>query len=65
MLVLTRRVDELIKIGDNITVHILGISNSQVKIGFSAPREIEITRDNCKTDKFKKPIIEEESKGNI
>lgn len=44
MLVLTRKVKESIVINENIEVVILGIEGDQVKIGFNAPRNIEILR---------------------
>ena len=44
MLVLTRRLEEKIKIGDNIIVSILDIEGGAVKIGIEAPKEIQILR---------------------
>ena len=44
MLVLTRRAEEKIKIGDNIIVSILSVDGSVVKIGIDAPKEVTILR---------------------
>lgn len=45
MLVLTRAKKDSVLIGDNISVTILGISRGQVKLGFKAPNEFDIVRD--------------------
>lgn len=44
MLVLTRKVDESITIGNHITVTVLGIRGGQVRIGINAPRETPVNR---------------------
>jgi carbon storage regulator len=45
VLVLTRKVDEKIMIGDDITVVVVDIRGDQVKIGISAPRHIPVHRE--------------------
>ena len=44
MLVLTRRKDEAIAIGDSIMITVLEVDGDRVKIGISAPRETPILR---------------------
>ncbi|WP_312170518.1 carbon storage regulator CsrA [Microbacterium sp.] len=44
MLVLTRRANESIVIGDDITVTILAVTPGGVRIGIDAPRETRIHR---------------------
>jgi carbon storage regulator CsrA len=45
MLVLTRKIDESIVIGDNIVVKVIAIENGNVKLGIEAPKEVAIIRD--------------------
>lgn len=45
MLVLTRKKDEIIRIGDNTKLIILDITHKQVRIGVIAPTEIEVHRE--------------------
>ncbi len=44
MLVLTRKKDESIIIGDEIAVMVLGIEGDQVRLGITAPRDIAVHR---------------------
>ncbi|HOE67516.1 MAG TPA: carbon storage regulator CsrA [Candidatus Hydrogenedentes bacterium] len=44
MLVLTRKENESIMIGDNIEVKVLDVKESQVKLGIVAPRAVTVHR---------------------
>lgn len=45
MLVLSRKVDQKIKIGDDIEITIIDVSGDMVKIGIEAPRDVRILRN--------------------
>ena len=45
MLILTRRVGESIKIGDKVTITVLGVKGNQVRIGVDAPRDVAVHRE--------------------
>lgn len=44
MLVLTRKPNESIKIGDDIELSVIEIDGDQVKLGINAPKYVEIHR---------------------
>jgi carbon storage regulator len=56
MLVISRRIGERIKIGDDIEILIVDINKSQVKLGIEAPKEVPILREE---------LLEEIKKQNI
>jgi len=45
MLVLSGKKNERFMIGDDVVVQVLGINGGQVRLGFDAPREIPIHRE--------------------
>ena len=45
MLILSRNVGEVIRIGDEITVVVLGVKGSQVRLGIGAPSHVEVHRE--------------------
>ena len=44
MLILSRKKDDWIIIGDNIRIVVVGISGDKVRIGFDAPKDVPIHR---------------------
>jgi carbon storage regulator len=44
MLILTRRINEVVIINDNIKVTVLGVQGQQIKLGFEAPNEVSVHR---------------------
>ena len=45
MLILTRRVGEIIRINDNISGQVLSVSGQQVKLGVVVPETVAVHRD--------------------
>lgn len=45
MLVLSRKLDESIIIGDNIVVTVVNIDRNQIRLGIQAPRDIPVHRE--------------------
>ena len=44
MLILTRRVGEILMVGDEVTVTVLGVKGNQVRIGVNAPKNVAVHR---------------------
>lgn len=45
MLLLTRKVGEKLRIGDDVTVSVLGVKGGQIRIGIDAPRHVKVNRE--------------------
>ncbi len=45
MLILTRRVGETVRIGDDVSITVLGVKGNQVRLGIDAPREVAVHRE--------------------
>jgi len=52
MLVLTRKSGEELRIGDDIIVTVVRLQGNRVQIGISAPRSVEIRRQECQPLEF-------------
>lgn len=48
MLVLSRRVGQAIRIGDNVDVVVTKIGRDKITLGIEAPRHVVVLRDNAK-----------------
>jgi len=45
MLILTRRIGEKLRIGDEIAVTVLGVKGNQVRLGVDAPKDVAVHRE--------------------
>ena len=45
MLIITRRINEILIINNDIKIKILGIKGKQIRIGIDAPKEITVNRE--------------------
>jgi len=45
MLVLTRKLGEVIRVGESVTVRVLEVKGNQVRLGVDAPADVRIYRE--------------------
>ena len=45
VLILTRRLNETVMIGEDVTVTVLGVKGDQVRLGFNAPKDVAVHRE--------------------
>ena len=50
MLVLSRKVQQTIKVGDSVTIHVVKVGGNRVKVGIEAPEDVEILRGELPRD---------------
>ncbi|HET9394556.1 MAG TPA: carbon storage regulator CsrA [Nitrospiraceae bacterium] len=58
MLILTRRPQETIRVGDDITITILGVEGNKVRIGIAAPRTVVVDRQEVYERKQREQEVE-------
>ncbi|TLD85143.1 carbon storage regulator [Helicobacter sp. MIT 11-5569] len=59
MLILSRKENESITVGDSIKIKVIGIEKGSVKLGFEAPPELLILREELKI------AVQEENKKSL
>ena len=64
MLILSRRTDESIVIGDDVTITILSVKGKQVRIGITAPSDVSVHREEI-YERIQSGDSETESKGEV
>lgn len=64
MLILTRKWNERIFIGDDIVLVVLGIENNRVKLGIEAPGDVTILREEI-VDDAKKLSTDASNQSNV
>lgn len=55
MLILTRRVGEVLCVGDDVKVTVMGVKGNQVRIGIEAPKELSVDREEIRERKLNGP----------
>ena len=67
MLILSRKTDQQIKIGDDITLTIIEIRGDQVKIGVEAPKDVKVFRQevfDAIQNENKAAVVDTQESGN-
>ena len=66
MLILSRKIDEKIKIGTDITITLIDVHGDQVKIGVEAPKDVKVFRqevfDAIQNENKAAVVVSEETK---
>ena len=65
MLILNRKVNESIIVGDNIEIKILEVVDGKIKIGIEAPREVRVLRKEIYDEVKAENEASINSKGNV
>ncbi|QEQ96255.1 carbon storage regulator CsrA [Neptunomonas concharum] len=63
MLLLTRKVGETIMVGDDITVTVTSVKGNQVRLGFNAPNDVNIHREEIYLEIQKEKAMKDVANG--
>ena len=67
MLILSRKIDEKIKIGTDITITLIDVHGDQVKIGVEAPKDVKVFRQevfDAMQNENKAAVVDTQESGN-
>lgn len=69
MLILTRRIGETIMIGDDVSITVLSVKGTQVRLGTAAPKSVTVHREEVyrkiKTDQSEVISASDDNEENI
>lgn len=65
MLVLSRKRNEKLRIGDNIVITVCEIRDGSIRIGIEAPRELDVVRIDANGNDERKPQQQGDSSGSV
>jgi carbon storage regulator len=65
MLVLTRKINESIMVGDDVKITIVDVKGDQVKLGITAPRQVAVHREEVYREIQKENQLASSSKPNL
>lgn len=53
MLVLSRKIDEVIWVGRDVRIIVISVEGNRVRLGIDAPRDVPIDRDEVRQSKYR------------
>jgi carbon storage regulator len=57
MLILARRPNESLRIGDDVTITVLGLSGNQIRLGIDAPPTVAVDREEIHKRKVAERVV--------
>jgi carbon storage regulator len=45
MLILTRRIGEVLRVGEDVSITVMGIHGNQIRLGIEAPKSVAVHRE--------------------